>query len=171
MTYNTVGRADGNRKQRGSRSLTAKHVGRQIFQRVLVMSDPIRSSRNRGVFWGAAVAAILAIALAGASMTLLFYRYPILATQPIVLGVFVFSLIMLLDLFAIFRLIVLDYGVGEGRVAVKLAGSFLLWGFLVASVMGLLASLAIAKPWVTLPLLFTITVCINIYTRRAKGRV
>lgn len=120
------------------------------------------SESLKGIGW--VISVTLAIVLALAAMGWLVYRYSFLESEAIILGLWVFFSILFLDIFAIILFIfVFECRAGEGRTAVKLAGVFLLLGFLAASVMGLLAYLAVAataNPWllllvVLLPSLFS----------------
>ena len=135
-------------KRMAAPPLMPDHVGRLTLKEVLAMFEPVGHSKSSGPLWAAAV--ILAIMLAVTVMLALVYHYPMLESEAIALGLCVFFFTIFFDVFAIILLIGSEYRAGEGRAAIGLVGTFLLWGVLAASVMGLFAWLVTTNLWVSL---------------------
>jgi hypothetical protein len=131
----------------------------------------VTKSERTALFWAAAVT--LAIVLASIALLLLVYHNPILESESIALGIWVFLLITFLACFAVCRDVAPQLRAGRLMYAAKQARDTLLAALLVAVVMGVLCSLSIAQPYV-LPLLFLLTSLLprfhEMWVRRKKHR-
>jgi divalent metal cation (Fe/Co/Zn/Cd) transporter len=114
----------------------------------------VTKSERTYLFWAAAVT--LAIVLASIALLWLVYHNPILESDLIALGIWIFFLIIFLACFAVYRDVAPQLRAGRLMYAAKQARDTLLTAVLVAIVMGVLCPLSIAQPYV-LPLLLLLT--------------